>query len=543
MMKSLRFLLMGMMVMLTGQAFAEDIIWQEDFSGFANGEVPADGDNSYACVGSGTKIYTQNLAGGESPELLVGKSGGSFSAKIKLNGKSGDMMLTFKCNKNISVLCHELFANRSDYFPSSSNTGNDYSYPFTVPAGTDEITITFKQESSDNARLDNIKVYQGEAKKAAGLSWGKASTTLTIGKEITLSLSNENQLPVVFTSSNDSVATISNVGVITLLKPGTTIFTAAFAGNDEYEAQNVAVTVTVKAEASDSTGTNKPDSIGKDSIAVKMATIAEFKAAAESDSVWYLLTGTVKNLKDNDQYGNFDLFDETDTVYVFGLLSEKGGEKKKFQELAAAKGIKNGSVLTLIGTRGSYNGKIEVMNAYFVSVEAGDSTSTPIETKVDTINVAKALELAGSLASNSYSGTEYVVKGYVVAAPSWKPYVKDSVIQNYNVQFKLSDQLGDSINALLVYNPKNLNNEYFPEKYDGLYAGSVVVLKGQLQNYKGTTLELAKCYFLSINGVTAISEMKATRPQDDRIFNLSGQRVAIMKKGLYIKNGRKYLAK
>jgi hypothetical protein len=196
-------------------------------------------------------------------------------------------------------------------------------------------------------------------------------------------------------------------------------------------------------------------------------------------------------------------------------------------------------VLTLIGTRGSFNGKIEVMNAFFVSVEAGDSTSTPIETKVDTINVAKALELAGSLASNSYSGTEYVVKGYVVAAPSWKPYVKDSVIQNYNVQFKLSDQLGDSINALLVYNPKNLNNEYFPEKYEDLRAGSVVILKGQLQNYKGTTLELAKCYFLSINGVTAISEMKAIRPQDDRIFNLSGQRVAIMKKGLYIQNGRK----
>ena len=46
----------------------------------------------------------------------------------------------------------------------------------------------------------------------------------------------------------------------------------------------------------------------------------------------------------------------------------KGGEKKKFQELATSKGIKNGSTITIIGTRGSYNGKIEVMNAYFVSV-------------------------------------------------------------------------------------------------------------------------------------------------------------------------------
>ena len=39
----------------------------------------------------------------------------------------------------------------------------------------------------------------------------------------------------------------------------------------------------------------------------------------------------------------------------------------------AAKGIKNGCTLTIIGTRGSYNDKIEVTNAYFVSIEGGDT--------------------------------------------------------------------------------------------------------------------------------------------------------------------------
>lgn len=104
---------------------------------------------------------------------------------------------------------------------------------------------------------------------------------------------------------------------------------------------------------------------------VKIVTIAEFNAAPESTDVWYQITGTVKNLKDNDQYGNFDLEDETGSVYVYGLLSEKGGEKKKFQELVAAKGIKNGSKITIIGNRGSFNDKIEVLNAYFVSIEEG----------------------------------------------------------------------------------------------------------------------------------------------------------------------------
>jgi hypothetical protein len=99
----------------------------------------------------------------------------------------------------------------------------------------------------------------------------------------------------------------------------------------------------------------------------KIVTVADFIAAPESNDVWYQLTGTINNLKDGDAYGNFDLEDATGSVYVYGVLSEKGGAKKQFQDLVAAKGIKNGSKITIVGTRGSYNGKIEVMNAYFIS--------------------------------------------------------------------------------------------------------------------------------------------------------------------------------
>ena len=112
------------------------------------------------------------------------------------------------------------------------------------------------------------------------------------------------------------------------------------------------------------------DGGGGGSSEVKTVSIADFNAAPVSDT-WYQLTGTVKNLKDGDQYGNFDLEDATGSVYVYGLLSEKGGEKKKFQDLVATKGIKEGCKLTIIGNRGEYNGKIEVLNAYFVSIEGG----------------------------------------------------------------------------------------------------------------------------------------------------------------------------
>ena len=125
------------------------------------------------------------------------------------------------------------------------------------------------------------------------------------------------------------------------------------------------------AKIGDTEAGTKPGGSGGDTGGgdVQTVTIAQFNAAAESTSVWYQLTGTISNLKDGDQYGNFDITDETGSVYVYGLLSEKGGEKKKFQDLVAAKGIANGKKITIIGNRGSYQDKIEVTNAYFVSIE------------------------------------------------------------------------------------------------------------------------------------------------------------------------------
>ena len=115
----------------------------------------------------------------------------------------------------------------------------------------------------------------------------------------------------------------------------------------------------------------KPDDPVTDEV--KAVSVADFLAAAESTTVWYQLKGSVKNLKDGDKYGNFDLEDATGSVYVYGLLSEKGGPKQQFQQLVADKGIKEGSVITIIGNRGSFGDKDEVLNAYFVSIEGGET--------------------------------------------------------------------------------------------------------------------------------------------------------------------------
>ncbi len=172
------------------------------------------------------------------------------------------------------------------------------------------------------------------------------------GGYVSLSNSDWTQVSTTFTLTAD--ATVSLV----MMNPKTSNYATA---------QDIlvddATLVTSDGGLVDGTPTPTPDPTG-----VQTVTIAEFNAAAESTSVWYQLTGTISNLKDGDLYGNFDLTDASGSVYVYGVLSEKGGAKKQFQNLVSQYGIANGTTITIIGNRGSYNGKIEVTNAYFVSV-------------------------------------------------------------------------------------------------------------------------------------------------------------------------------
>ena len=90
--------------------------------------------------------------------------------------------------------------------------------------------------------------------------------------------------------------------------------------------------------------------------AIKAITVADFIAAEEGTAL-YELTGIVKNLK-NTTYGNFDLVDATGSVYVYGLTGNDtvGSNDKSFANL----GINEGDVITIVGTRASYNGTVQV---------------------------------------------------------------------------------------------------------------------------------------------------------------------------------------
>lgn len=103
-------------------------------------------------------------------------------------------------------------------------------------------------------------------------------------------------------------------------------------------------------------------------------TIAEFLAASESSDVWYQLTGTITSI-DNEYYGNITIEDNTGSVYVYGLTKTKVDENdKSFSSI----GLSEGDIVTLAGTRTSYNDQPQVGGpAYYISHEEGELPDDP----------------------------------------------------------------------------------------------------------------------------------------------------------------------
>lgn len=126
-------------------------------------------------------------------------------------------------------------------------------------------------------------------------------------------------------------------------------------------------------------------------------TVAEYLAAAEDDTM-YQLTGVITRVA-NTTYGNFDLTDETGTVYIYGLCSPEGAQK-----YWAESGAKLGDTITIKTVRSSYNNAPQGKDARFVELVpfvetpsewgiVGDLTSWGSSADITMFNTWKAKDL------------------------------------------------------------------------------------------------------------------------------------------------------
>ena len=148
-------------------------------------------------------------------------------------------------------------------------------------------------------------------------------------------------------------------------------------------------------------------------------TVAEFLSKQDTETE-YTLTGKITNVA-NTTYGNFNLTDATGTIYVYGLLTPDGAEKKQW----AAAGLKQGDIITLKGKYSVYSNSPQIKNAVYVSHKSinVDNESLKFTAQGGSMDITATLVNAADAISVSVDNSHFTVAlksgtTYTVTAPA-----------------------------------------------------------------------------------------------------------------------------
>ncbi len=497
--KTLRFSLLSMLLMLCGSIYADEVKF--DFStddayslfglsGFSSNDSNAGDITEDKSVKSGDVTITVSPSGVKNPNRM-------WTGSLRMYGGT---LTVASAGKNITAIDFELNNSKwgsgntadSGKLETGKWTGNAKQVVISVAANTQIKSMTITLGEGGDTPDPDPDPQPGEIKKVTVAEFNAAAESTDVWYQLSGTVKNlkdgdiygnfdlEDETGSVYvygllSEKGGEKKLFQELAAAKGIKNGTKITIIGNRGSykDKIEVLN-AYFVSVDGQG------EEPEPQPEET---KKATIAEFNAAAESTTVWYQLSGTVKNLKDGDQYGNFDLEDETGSVYVYGLLSEKGGEKKQFQALAAEKGIKNGTKITICGNRGSYGDKIEVVNAYFISVDGQGDTPDPQPDEIKDATVAEFNAAAES------TNVWYKLKGEVKNLKDGDKYgnfdLEDATGSVY-VYGLLSEKGGEKGQFQALAAAKGIKN------------GCKITLIGNRGSYKDK-IEVMNAYFVSVD--------------------------------------------
>lgn len=184
--------------------------WFEDFSTKdLSNYVVVDG-------GSETKLFEDCTAGGDAPEILIAKNGGSLSVNFDLDGYFGDLTLSFLANYYDRV---DVQSSTTGVVISNGTIAGDYQ--ISVPEETEQLQLTIlNTTTNDNVRIDDLSLVKGII-NTQKLSFTTSSYTLYIGSDDYNNFNSPTVLgamtDVVYESSNTSVVEVDeHTGEVTL---------------------------------------------------------------------------------------------------------------------------------------------------------------------------------------------------------------------------------------------------------------------------------------------------------------------------------------
>jgi len=261
---------------------------------------------------------------------------------------------------------------------------------------------------------------------------------------------------------------------------------------------------------------------------------------AGEDGTTYRVRGLVTEIR-NTVYGNFMLRDATGEILIYGTRDKEGNNGQN--NSIAAWGIEVGDSVTVEGPRSTYKTTVELVDVTVLDVTKGGTTPQPVE--IETISVEQALDMINEeLQDGQTTDVSYYIPGFVVGAPEFQRKDDGSLYGNAN--FQLADEK-DGEPTITVFRAKYFDNVPFTEEtVSALNEGDEVVVCGKLQRFVKNdvmTPEVSSCYLYSINGQSSSIAAVEMQAGQAAVFNLQGQRVVSMQRGLYIIGGKKYLVK
>lgn len=139
-------------------------------------------------------------------------------------------------------------------------------------------------------------------------------------------------------------------------------------GGKEYKVGDI---VTVVGKRGEYNGAQLANGILESVIPVTPATIAEVLTKADSKEIYYMVTGEITEVE-HKEYGRLYLKDGDNSIYVYGCSPGYGATGNDRNNMLADKEVVVGDTLTVIGTKGSYDGVAQLANGIYFSHESAE---------------------------------------------------------------------------------------------------------------------------------------------------------------------------
>ena len=273
----------------------------------------------------------------------------------------------------LQVAADTSFNNVEQEITASELATGNLTFAIPTPAANKYYKLVFDMEAAANGMIQISKVTYYEPGtvilEPAGISYSRKQYDITLGETVEfVALTNPNELPVTYASSNSEVATIDSDGNVEVVGVGTTTISATTEQTDKFDAGYASYIIIVKAPADPSESiVNTPET------AYSVAKAIELIAAGNGLDDMVYVVGYIHKIDEvSTQYGNA-------TFYISDNLTNTQNDIKVFrakylnnEKFTAADQIKVGDKVIMYGKLKDYNGSMQITNGYVYSFPSVD---------------------------------------------------------------------------------------------------------------------------------------------------------------------------